>query len=126
MNKQKFFVETERVKPGWMKKELFPLVKEVGKHVLYAAADSLMDKRVRGENVISNMYGIDFALEDLKVDHGAPKPLKPLPKPSITSDGTKRDIKKDGAILEELGARLYVLELENGPTTHHGGNLYCD
>lgn len=102
-----------------MHRELLPLVKEVGKHAFKAAADAFADKSIRGSYITSNLYGIDFTIEDLKEDHGVGRvyPLPNLDEPL--------DVKRDGAILKELGARMYVLELENGPTTHHEGELYC-
>jgi hypothetical protein len=103
-----------------MHRELLPLVKEVGKQAFEAAADAFADRSVRGTYVTSNLYGIDFTIEDLKVDHGVGRVY---PVPDLGTEAL--DVKRDGAILKELGARLYILELENGPTTHHEGELYC-
>lgn len=105
-----------------MHRELLPLVKEVGKLAFLAASSALADKRLRQNSFTSNFYGIDFTIEDIRKDHGVGTvyPVKQLNKDEPL------DIKKDGAILKELGARLYILELENGPTTHHEGVLYCD
>lgn len=103
-----------------MTRELFPVVKEVGKQVFVAAAKALSDNSLRQAAMTSNIYGIDFTIEDLRSDHGVGR-VYPLP----DKISKPLDVKKDGAILEELGARLYVLELENGPTTHHEGKLYC-
>lgn len=77
--------------------ELLPLVKEVGKHVFLAAANALSDRRIRKTAMTSNLYGIDFAIEDLKVNHGVGW-VHP-----VDDDFANKptDIKKNGAILSE-------------------------